>query len=315
MKKGIGYYSSGETVDKFLLIKQRVKGIATNGKPYFTLILQDNTGEIEAKVWEVTEEVEEKYQPFTIVKAGGEVITYRGKLQLRLKNLRPSTEEDGVKLDDFIESAPIPKEEMMEKVLETIHTFQNENIKRITLALFEKYQEPFSTFPAATKNHHEFISGLAYHVVSMLELGESLCKIYPTLHRDLLLAGIILHDMGKVIELSGSIGTVYTVEGNLLGHISIMTAEVARIAESLNIQGEEVTLLEHMVLSHHGKLEYGSPKLPLVREAEMLHFIDNIDAKMNMLNRALDKTNNGEFTDKVFALENRSFYKPNLYND
>jgi len=144
----------------------------------------------------------------------------------------------------------------------------------------------------------------------MLKQAKALCDIYPTLNRSLLYAGIIAHDMGKVKELSGPVATTYTVEGNLLGHISIMSDEVANIAREHNIEGEEVMLLRHMILSHHGKYEYGSPKLPMLKEAEMLHFIDNIDARMQMFDKHMKKVEKGQYTERIFALENRQFYKP-----
>ena len=139
-----------------------------------------------------------------------------------------------------------------------------------------------------------------------------MCERYPSLNRDLLYGGIILHDIGKVTELSGPIGTTYTLEGNLVGHISIMVSEIQQTAASLDIEGEEVTVLQHMVLSHHGKGEWGSPKPPMIREAEVLHIIDSLDAKMQMLDRALATTEEGTFSDRVFALDNRSFYKPSF---
>ncbi len=146
----------------------------------------------------------------------------------------------------------------------------------------------------------------------MLRLGKAICDLYPTLNRDLMYAGIILHDIGKVIELTGPVGTAYTIEGNLLGHITIMVNEIGQAAKELDIEGEEVMLLQHLVLSHHGKEEWGSPKKPMIQEAEIIHYIDNIDAKMNMLTRALEKTKPGEFTERLFPLDNRSFYKPNM---
>lgn len=165
-------------------------------------------------------------------------------------------------------------------------------------------------FPKCSSKLYDFFPN--DHVVSMLKLSEAICNLYPTLNRDLLYAGVILHDIGKVIELSGPVGTMYTVEGNLLGHISIMVNEIGQAATELKIEGEEVMLLKHLVLSHHGKEEWGSPKKPMIQEAEILHYIDNIDAKMNMLTRALDKTKPGEFTERLFPLDNRSFYKPTI---
>ena len=187
---------------------------------------------------------------------------------------------------------------------------KNPQIQRLTRHLLKKHQQDFVLYPAATRNHHDYVSGLLDHVVSMLKLGKAIAELYPTLNKDLLYAGIILHDIGKVIELSGPVGTQYTIEGNLLGHITIMVNEISKAAEELEIEGEEVMLLQHMVLSHHGKEEWGSPKRPMLKEAEILHYIDNIDAKMNMLNRVMSKTTPGEFSERVFPLDNRSFYKP-----
>ena len=147
----------------------------------------------------------------------------------------------------------------------------------------------------------------------MLDLAKALCELYPSLDRNLLYSGIILHDLGKVIELSGPVSAAYTVEGNLLGHITIIVNEIGKAAEELGIHGEEVVVLQHIVLSHHGQLEWGSPKQPMIKEAEILHMIDNIDAKMNMLDRALKRVKPGEFTERIFALDNRAFYKPTFH--
>jgi 3'-5' exoribonuclease len=310
MAKGIQHYEVGEQVELYLLIKSSTKGIASNGKPFLTLILQDKTGEIEAKLWDASLEDEQKYTAESIVKIVGDIHHYRGRNQLKIRNIRPVNEQDNVNISDFLETAPLKKEDMMDKITGYIFAMKNPNIQRITRHLLKKHQHAFLEYPAATKNHHEFISGLAYHVVSMLDLAKAIAQLYPSLDTDLLYAGVILHDLGKVIELSGPISTTYTVAGNLLGHISIMVNEIGKAAEELNIHGEEVMVLQHMVLSHHGKAEWGSPKPPLIKEAEILHLIDNIDAKMNMLDRALERVKPGEYTEKIFALDNRSFYKP-----
>ncbi|WP_143211951.1 HD domain-containing protein, partial [Listeria fleischmannii] len=147
---------------------------------------------------------------------------------------------------------------------------------------------------------------------SMLRLAKSISDLYPSVNRDLLYAGVILHDLGKVIELSGPVSTTYTLEGNLIGHISIVVEEVSKMAEELNIEGEEVVILKHILLAHHGKGEWGSPKPPLVREAEILHQIDLMDASMNMMEKALRHTKPGEFSERIFGLDNRSFYRPSF---
>lgn len=313
MKKGVLNYDVGEQIDLYMLIKSSAKGIASNGKAFLTLILQDQSGDIEAKLWDASAEDEITYGPQNIVKVYGDIHHYRGRSQLKIRNIRPVNQSDPVKVSDFLEVAPVGRDEMMDKITQYIFEMKNPNIQRITRMLVKKHQEAFLEFPAATKNHHEFVSGLAYHVVSMLDLAKAIAALYPSLDTDLLYSGIILHDLGKVMELSGPVSTTYTVQGNLLGHISIMVNEIGKAAEALRIEGEEVVILQHLVLSHHGKAEWGSPKPPLIKEAEILHYIDNLDAKMNMLDRALERVKPGEFSERIFALENRSFYKPTFH--
>ena len=310
--KGITKLQPGEQVDQYLLIKEAKKGVTTVGKPFMSLLLQDRSGDIEAKLWDTNEEHEQMYQAQVIVRVGGEIHDYRGKNQLRVKQIRVARSEEGVSISDLLPSSATPKEELYEELTQFFFDIKNPVISRITRHIMKKYQEQILIFPAATKNHHDYASGLLDHVVSMLRLSRSICDLYPTLNRDLMYSGVILHDIGKVVELTGPVGTAYTVEGNLLGHISIMVNEIGIAAKELNVEGEEVMLLQHLVLSHHGKEEWGSPKKPMIQEAEILHYIDNIDAKMNMLTRALDRTNPGEFTERLFPLDNRSFYKPKI---
>lgn len=312
MTKGITQYEVGETVDVFLLIKQSAKGVTTTGNPFMSLVLQDKSGDIEAKLWDTKDEHEKLYASETIVRVGGEIHNYRGKNQLRIKSIRPARPEENQTIADLLPSAEKSTEQLLEEVLQYLFEMENPQLQRITRHILKKYQQEFLTYPAATRNHHDYVSGLADHVSSMLRLGKALCDIYPSLNRDLLYSGIILHDIGKVFELSGPVATTYTVKGNLIGHISIMVTEIEKAAEELGIDSEEVLLLQHIVLSHHGKEEWGSPKKPMIKEAEILHYIDNIDAKMMMLDRALGKTKPGEFSERVFALDNRSFYKPTI---
>lgn len=310
--KGITKLQVGEQVDQYLLIKESKKGVTTVGKPFMSLILQDRSGDIEAKLWDTNEEHEQMYQAQVIVRVGGEIHDYRGKNQLRVKQIRVARPEEGITISDLLPSSATPKEELYEELTQFFFDIKNPAISRITRFIVKKYQEQLLVFPAATKNHHDYASGLLDHVVSMLRLSRAISDLYPTLNRDLLYAGVILHDIGKVIELTGPVGTAYTIEGNLLGHITIMVNEIGQAAKELSLEGEEVMLLQHLVLSHHGKEEWGSPKKPMIQEAEILHYIDNIDAKMNMLTRALEKTKPGEFTERLFPLDNRSFYKPNM---
>jgi len=310
LRKGIGHHQIGDSFDDFMLIKEATRGVASNGKPFLTLILRDATGEIDTKLWDASKEDESVFTPEQIVKLTGEVNQFRGKAQLKIFSIRPAQTTDGVQVSDFVEKAPVDKEYLAQQLTEAIFEMQNPTMQRIVRAFIKKYQNALLTYPAASKNHHEYVSGLAHHVVSMLRIAKELHTLYPELNKDLLYAGIILHDLGKLKELSGVVTTTYTLEGKLLGHIPMMVEEIGHMAKELQIEGEEVVILQHLVLSHHGKAEWGSPKPPLVREAEVLHLIDLIDAKMNMLNRALDKVKPGEFTERLFAMDNRAFYKP-----
>ncbi|TCP29283.1 3'-5' exoribonuclease [Scopulibacillus darangshiensis] len=308
--KGIAHYNEGEQVNHYLLVKSSSKGLTSGGKPFLTLILQDQTGDIEGKLWDSSPQDEHDFIPDTMVKVEGDITTFRGKNQLRIKGIRLVTSNDQVKKADLVMSAPLSVNTMLDKVTQYIFEIKNPAIQRITRALLKKHQDAFFEFPAAVRNHHEYVSGLAYHVVSMLNLAKGVAGLYPSLDTDLLYAGIILHDMGKVTELSGATAASYTLEGKLLGHISIMVNEIAETAKEIGVDGEEVVILQHMVLSHHSKPEWGSPKPPLVKEAEILHMLDNLDAKMNMMDRALEKAKPGDFTERLFALDNRTLYRP-----
>ena len=291
----------GDSVENFFLIHRATQGVTAQGKDYMTLYLQDKSGDIEAKLWTVTKDDMKILKPEIIVWVKGDVINYRGRKQMKVNQFRLATAEDGVKTQDFVDGAPLSPNEIQDEL---------SHLQRITRHLLKKYQNKFFTYPAASSHHHNFAGGLSYHVLTMLKIAKSLCDIYPLLNRSLLYSAIILHDIGKVRELSGPVATTYTVEGNLLGHISIASDEVAEAAKELGIDSEEVMLLRHMILAHHGKMEFGSPKLPHLKEAEILFFIDNIDAKMNMFDKAFKKTEKGQFTERIFGMDNRQFYNP-----
>ncbi|PSL45164.1 3'-5' exoribonuclease [Salsuginibacillus halophilus] len=312
MEQGIRKKQVGDRVEQYALIRSSVRGIASNNKPFLTVMLSDKSGEIEAKLWGVTPEDEVQYQARTLVYVQGEVVDFKGRLQLKVRSIRPSNEHDHVQVADFVKSAPLTQEELLANIHAYIFAIENSKLQRITRHLVKKHQEAFLTSPAATKNHHEFLSGLAYHVNCMLDLGDALVKLYPHVNADLLYAGIILHDLGKVRELSGPIDTAYTLEGKLIGHISLMATEIDKAAEELGIEGEEPLMLQHLILSHHGKGEWGSPKAPQVKEAELLHYIDNVDARMEMLKEALGPVSPGQFSERVQAMEFRQFYKPSF---
>lgn len=309
--KLIEAYQVGETIESTFLIRNVVRGSTTSQNPYLSMTLQDRSGSIEAKLWQVSEEQLETIVNGIVVKIKGDVTKYRQSLQLKVLTIAilPAGSYDPA---HYVESAPLTKDELDEKLTKYLFMIENVKMQQIVHSIYTEWKADILSYPAASKNHHEYVSGLAFHMVSMLELAESICKLYPTLNHSLLYAGVFLHDLGKTIELSGPILTEYTVQGKLLGHISIMNAKIAQAAKELSIEGEDVFLLQHMVLSHHGKLEYGSPVLAQLKEAEVLTYIDNLDSRIQMLDKALAQVDEGQFTPRVFALENRSFYKPKM---
>lgn len=288
------------------------KTSGANRSTYLSIVLQDETGSIDAKLWSATQEQVDTLIVGKIVQVKGDIIKYNEDRQMKIIkiNIVASDPAEQVK---FLKKAPVNAEMMLQKIQEYLDCIENLKIHQVTRELFNTHLEKLKVYPAASKNHHEYVSGLAHHMYGMLRLAESLCMLYPSLNRDLLYAGVILHDLGKTVELSGPVVPEYTLEGKLLGHISISQAMVKQTADAMHIDGEEVTLLQHMILSHHGKNEFGSPVLPLLKEAEILYMIDNFDARMAMLDKALETIEPGGFTKRIFSLENRSFYKPKMY--
>lgn len=298
----------GDRLDVKLMIFQVNKGVTSKGSPYLSMQLQDKSGMMDAKYWNVKESEISKYQAGMICRFRADVLSHNKQLQIRIAAME-EIDRSQENVEDYVRSSSIGKAELEYKIGNIVDSIENDSYKRLVKACLLEDGDAFYTYPAASKNHHNYVGGLASHVLSMCELGAFVCKQYPLLNRDLLISGIILHDLGKVVELSGPMVVEYTIEGKLLGHISIMQAKLYEIAQRLHIESEELTLLRHMILSHHGKLEYGSPVLPLIPEAEILSYIDNMDARMNTLEMVFSNVQSGNFSPRIFALDNRSFYK------
>jgi len=306
--KQIKDLKNGDHIKIKVLVFQVNKGVTNKGAPYLSLQLQDKTGVMDAKYWNVKEEEINKYKPGMICGIRADVLSHNNQLQIRIAHIE-ILDRNNEDLADYVRSSSIGKQELKYKINHAIDSIRSDTYQRLVKAVLLEYENDFYTYPAASKNHHNFVGGLATHVLGMIELGEFLCKQYQSLDRDLLISGILLHDIGKVVELSGPVIIEYTLEGRLLGHISIMQAKLYEIARRMNIDNEELVLLRHMILAHHGQYDYGSPVLPMIPEAEILHLIDNIDAKMNTMDKAFEHVEAGTFTPRIFAMDNRSFYK------
>ena len=298
--------------DKFsiqAIVANLSRGVNATGAPYLNIELRDSSVSISGKKWDSTEKDEEVFVVVNIVEVLIEVIKYRESLQAKIISAKKISEEE-VDVSRFVMAPPISKEELVKRFDSMVESVKNSDCKLLLDYFIKKYAKKLYDAPAATSVHHEFSSGLIMHSVFMAENCDFVCKQYPDINRDLLITGALLHDFGKMIELEGPAVYRYSLEGKLIGHISIMCSELKKAAEELNITSEVPLLLEHMILSHHGKLEFGSPVLPLTKEALILSIIDLLDSKIMIVSKALDATKPGEFTSKIFHIDNCSFYKP-----
>ena len=278
------------------------------------MTFQDDSGEISGNLWDAQPHNVETFTAGKVVYMQGRREVYNNTPQVNQITLRLPEVGEPNDPADFKEKPPVNVTEVKDYLEQMVFKIENPTWQRIVRALYRKYHKDFFSYPAAKTNHHAFESGLAYHTATMVRLADAISDIYPELNKSLLFAGIMLHDLGKVIELSGPDNTEYTVRGNLIGHIALIDEEITKVLGELNIDDtkEDVTVLRHVVLSHHGLLEYGSPVRPRIMEAEIIHMIDNIDAEMMMMTTALSRIGEGEMTSRLFALDNRSFYKPRL---
>lgn len=301
----------GERVTSIYLVNNVTKGVTGTSQPYLNVVLQDKTGTIDAKVWDANESDSELFVPGKVLSITSDIISYRNTLQMKIITAKELLLTSLYKLEDLVPSAPVATSEMEITLGNIIESIKDETLHTLVKTLVGRHYEQFINYPAAVRNHHEYASGLLYHTLSMVKLAEAILPCYPLLDRDMLISGVLLHDLGKTVELSGPLLPKYTLEGKLLGHITMMTSEILKTAGELGLNNETVILLAHMVISHHGKQEFGSPVIPLTREALFLSMIDDMDAKSNMIDKALEEIKPGEFTPRLFTLDDRSLYKPN----
>ncbi len=298
--------------DIYVLIKVAEVREDRNGKKYISFTFQDHSGSIEGKYWGATEEDINQYTSGQVVALGGKRELYNGKPQVRINSLRLATDSEPNDPSDYVERGPMTRDEMVQEVLAAVEGLENKTIEAVVRELLRKVSWDFFTYPAAKKNHHAYVGGLGFHTISMLRLAQAVANQYEGINTDLLYAGVIIHDIGKTVEFTDPMTTEYTVEGNLIGHISIVDEMITLAVDKLGFDqhSEDIILLKHMVLAHHGKQEWGSPVNPHLLEAEILHHIDNLDASIQMMTTALDHTEPGEFSARIFGMDNRAFYKP-----
>lgn len=281
----------GTTVESvFVLAEKRLLDFRNKPGQFLALTLRDKTGNIEAKVWENAAAVAGRLTEGNLVCVTGKVETYRQVLQLNVQTVEVTNlTQDGtpdlgpVEVSDFMPTTTKDIPELKERILATVSSVQNPSLKRMLELFFEDaaFLERFSTAPAAKALHHAYLGGLIEHIVEVLELCEPMLRLYPQIDRDLLMTGVLLHDIGKVRELHWGVTTDYTDEGRLMGHIMIGSEMVLEKIHQIDDFPPSLRLrVLHMILSHHGTLEFGSPKRPKTLEAQALHLIENLDAQL-----------------------------------
>ena len=278
-----------------------------DGGRYLALILGDRTGSIDARMWDIADAGD--FNPGEVVKIRGQVCRYNEKLQIKVDKIRRAAPGE-YELRDFVPQSERDLGEMWAELEAWVATFRDPDLKALLQAFLQddSIAAALREAPAAKGMHHAWIGGLLEHILSLMGLSERAAQHYPHVNRDLLLTGVVLHDIGKLRELEWGTSFDYTVEGQLLGHITIGIAMIeAKIAALPNFPPAKRLLVEHLVLSHHGKYEFGSPKLPMTPEAILLHYLDDLDAKMQTVRGELVRNEangrGGEVTDWVRSLE------------
>ena len=219
---------------------------------------------------------------------------------------------------DFVKAAPEKPEDMYDYIVAAVESMEDRDLKNLCMKLLTDNRDKLMYYPAAQKNHHAQLGGLLYHMKRMLMTGQRVCEVYTNLNRDLVSTGVIIHDMEKLNEIESGpdgIATGYSFEGQMLGHIIQGVKSIDRLTLELDFPREKAIMLEHMILAHHYEPEFGSPKKPLFPEAEVLHYLDILDARMFDMHSALEATEAGSFSDRVWTLDNRKLYKPSEGED
>lgn len=298
----------------YLMVRSAEQRVNAKGGRYLDLNLRDRTGEINCKMWDGT--VPPPAQG-SIVWVAGQVQDFNGRIQMKIDQLKIPGPSEAVPEHLLYPVAPESAEAMRERIRVAVDAFQSEDLRKLVGEMLKMAGKELDYYPAAMRMHHAERGGLLHHTTSMMKLAEGVLECYPYLNRDLLMAGVIIHDLGKIREMdSDSMGNVsdFTRDGLLLGHLVRGVTLVRQAADRTGVSGEWVELLEHMVISHHGQPEYGSPVYPAFPEALALRIIDHFDAMMFEAHAVWDRTPEGAFSEKIPYMDGRRIYHP-FYRD
>jgi 3'-5' exoribonuclease len=305
----LGKFENQAVVAFFVVTSKQLRSRKDGGQ-YLAVTFGDRTGQIESRMWDNFADVASAFEQGDIVKIRGEVCRYNSRLQLNLEKLRPAATEE-FELADYVPHTQKNVEEMWSALVRSVDSFSDPWLQSLLRSFIDDpaFAVAFREAPAAKSLHHAWLGGLLEHVVSLLGICDLAANHYPEINRDLLLTGAILHDVGKLEELRWGTSFEYTLEGQLIGHIAIGYAMIEKKLALLPGFPPALRLLvEHMVLSHHGKLEFGSPKLPMIPEAILFHYLDDLDAKMHTMRSEFERQQAqggeaGEMTDWVRSMD------------
>jgi 3'-5' exoribonuclease len=287
----IASLKEGDWVEEIYLVTSKQVSTARNGVTYLSLKLADKTCEIDGKMWDNADETASKFEREDFVRIKGMASNYQGSMQIKLKMLE-KVDDSRIEIANFLEASPRNVDEMVRDLKAVASTVSNKYLRQLLEAFLGDavFMGQFKRIPAAKALHHNYIGGLLEHVVELVVLARDAAKHFPSVDIDLLTAGAFLHDIGKVRELAVKKSIEYTTEGRLLGHISLGYEMVAeKISAIPDFPAELAMLLKHIMLSHHGEYEYGSPKRPKIREAIIINYLDDLSAKINNFDTTLKK--------------------------
>ena len=302
-------------VDTPFLVRDKIMAMAKNGKPYMTLKLVDRTGEVEGRVWDRVDEFSERFGKNDFLRVQGKASVYLGKMQLVVQDLARLAEEE-VDLADYLPVATRSTEELVTELRTRVDSLTDPHLRRLLEAFLADaaFLQLYATAPAAKSMHHVYLGGLLEHSLAVADLADDVSRRYPGVQRDLLVAGALLHDIGKVAELCYERSFDYTDEGKLIGHI-VMGVEIVeeKVRQLPDFPRTLVTLIKHLLLSHHGQYEFGSPKRPKTLEAVILNFLDDLDSKINGVRTHIERDpDNGSAWTSYHRLYDRYFFKETL---
>ncbi|MFP4499151.1 MAG: 3'-5' exoribonuclease YhaM family protein [Vulcanimicrobiota bacterium] len=306
-------FNENKKIDEIFYVEEKHLRVSSKGKEYLDLTLRDRTGTVNAKIWDKIPHFNERFEKGDFIRVNGLIEIFNRAFQLKILSLDPVSEEN-VDLSNFINAEnPAKVEFYFDKIVEFIDSAEDPDIKTLLESFFNdpEFVRQYKRCPAAKMLHHDHLGGLVKHTYYMLVVAKYLKNIYKHINFDLLMAGILFHDMGKIYELEATHTISYTHEGELIGH-AVLGIEMIqeKIRELPGFPSKKAMLIKHMLLSHHGQLEFGAVKYPSFPEAMLLHLIDTIDSKMEIMSKELDKIDSeGLWTERIWALNNNRIMK------